>query len=895
MNKKNLSFIPLLTLSLALLGGCGDGDKNVSDIVLEVGNKQYTAEQLYNQLLSTGTGANEAFSIVLRLVVESSMETGKNIQAAADMAEETFEEEVETYAKSNGVAVKDARKKLLEEKGYKTVEEMKAQIIYEQKLTRINEQYWETHKSEFYNDYIANRLPYLVRHVLVKLDDNTNGNKIANNVNVSQAEAEKIYDVITRFKNGDRFSYVAEHETDDSGSASSGGAYYMDTTTSFVDEFLYGTYIFDAYTEKKEENGVTYYKWGKNEAKYETLTNVGFINEETEDKVATYYENGLNVVTMDLVEKLGEVAGKTSTGDFHYIGYVQDEDYISSSGITEYDSSLNNLNSNYNAYARSIIFNRAFNKPGISVIGGFESKDKAEAAGVKNSVEIRNGNKSMWVLADEKGHPIFFVAAKGSSNDIWLHFLTIDVSSLQDIENAKKYFTINPSATDDYVSYAEDPAFNVDHSSATENKLVSEIESYIKSYVTAGSGSTVGEESLLNFKMLEDYMKDNEITWENTGLKTAIEAYIASKREYLNKKHSIQLAQSFDKHADKLEVAESKLVQMGIKPYECAVVLPSQAYEPIKNSTSTGNLCRYVYGKGYQVKLSYYYHTDLLANGTSYTKINTSTDVVSFKKDDRYASGFNQWVYIGGENETLLPTENEMNLKTGYKFLGWYTTKDFSGSPVTKVDLRNSSIHNQTIFYANIVTVAETGTYNVKYTYKYEGTDITVEDTTLIQSSKNSLAYDVNGEEGSNTYTITKSDFTSTEYEVVGFEGGDSFTVTLNGQNISQGVSVTVYVKPNPTTLVYKFVDANGTDVLVDSKDLSEVPETYTFNPEEEVENNLVIDTSLITMEDYEIVGVKYSATEEWSQAEDEFEIELTNCGKSVYVYIIVSPTGTGE
>ena len=90
MNKKNLSFISLLALSLALVGGCKGGDKNVSDIVLEVGNKKYTAEQLYNQLLSTGTGANEAFSIVLRLVVESSMETTKNIQTAADMAEETF-------------------------------------------------------------------------------------------------------------------------------------------------------------------------------------------------------------------------------------------------------------------------------------------------------------------------------------------------------------------------------------------------------------------------------------------------------------------------------------------------------------------------------------------------------------------------------------------------------------------------------------------------------------------------------------------------------------------------------------------------------------------------------------------------------------------------------------
>ena len=247
MNKKNLSFISLLTLSVALLGGCGDGDRNVNDTVLQVGNKKYTAEQLYNELLASGTGANEAFAMVLRLVIESSMETNKNLQAAADMAEEKFEEEVKTHAKSNGISVKDARKALLEEKGYESVDEMKADIIYEQKKTRVEEQFWEKNKTseEFYDSYIENRLPYLVKHILLKIDENTNGNKIANNVNVSQTEAEKLYDIINRLKNGDTFSYVANHFSEDSGSIATGGAYYMDTTTSFVDEFLYGTYIFD--------------------------------------------------------------------------------------------------------------------------------------------------------------------------------------------------------------------------------------------------------------------------------------------------------------------------------------------------------------------------------------------------------------------------------------------------------------------------------------------------------------------------------------------------------------------------------------------------------------------------------------------------------------------------
>lgn len=905
MNKKNLSFISLLALSLALLGGCGEGDKNVKDTVLEVGNKKYTAEQLYNQLLSTGTGANEAFSIVLRLVVESSMETTKNIQTAADMAEETFEEEVETYAKSNGVSVKDARKKLLEEKGYKSIDEMKANIIYEQKLTRLNEQYWETHKTEFYDDYIANRLPYLVRHVLVKLDDNTNGNKIANNVNVSQAEAEKIFDVITRFKNGDRFSYVAEHETDDTGSAASGGAYYMDTTTSFVDEFLYGTYIFDAYTEKVVENAgetneTTYYKWGRT-SKYDTLKSVGFINEDVyegqEDQIAKYYKNGLNLVTMDLVDKLGDVANKTSTGDFHYIGYVGSEDYVSNSGITEYDSNLNNLNSNYNAYARSIIFNRAFNKPGLSVIG-YNTEAEAIADGAKNYVEIRTYTDattftSKWILTDEKGSPIFFVAAKGSSNDVWLHFLTIDVSALQDIEAAKKYFTINPSDEDENISYAEDPAFNVDHTNASKNKLISEIEGYIKSYITAGSGGTVGEESLLSYKMLEDYMEDSNISWSNNGLKTAIEAYITSKREYLNKVHDNKLLTAFNKHADKLTVAESKLVKMGIKPYECAVVLPSEAYAPINNSTSTGNLCRYVYGKGYQVKLSYYYHTDLLASGTSYTKITTSTDVVKFKKNDNIAGGFDQWVYIG--ERVTLPTKDDMELKKDYDFQGWYKTKDFQpGTEVTEADLTNSSIYNHTLFYAKIVTVSDAGTYQVKYTYKYEGTDEVASSSLITNANIETAAYSSTGG-SANTYTVEKSKITSSAFEIVGFDANndqtyeEEYSFTLDGVNVSQGVTITVYVRPKATNFNYVFVDENGDPYTGDVTETTNAQKTYTYNPAEDAENVVSIDKTLIEVEsDDEVVQLKYGRSGTYADASDKLTITETDCGTTITVYVVV-------
>ena len=87
----------LFMLTATLIGGCScnkQSDENVNSLVIKVGEKEYSAKDLYNELLSTGTGANEAFAKVLRLVVEQSMETTPNIQGAADLAAESFEEEV---------------------------------------------------------------------------------------------------------------------------------------------------------------------------------------------------------------------------------------------------------------------------------------------------------------------------------------------------------------------------------------------------------------------------------------------------------------------------------------------------------------------------------------------------------------------------------------------------------------------------------------------------------------------------------------------------------------------------------------------------------------------------------------------------------------------------------
>jgi len=818
VKKKNLSFMTLFMLTASLVAGCScnkQSNENVSNLVIKVGDKEYSADELYNELLSTGTGANEAFNKILRLVVESSMDTSPNIQAAADLAAEAFEEEVKNDSLTNGTSKDESRKKLLEEKGYTSVEQMKSDIIYEQKLTRITEQYWEENKGNYFNSYLEARMPYLVRHVLVKIDD-TNANKIANNVSISQTDAEKLFDVIKRFESGDKFSYVANQESEDTGSTATGGAYYMDNTygvNGFVDEFVYGTYAFDAYTTRTEENDKVVYEYGADSKKVGKLA--GLTDTET---FAKYYKDGFNFVDMAHVNMLGEVYNQTtlSNKDYFNIGVVNKIEQEEGDPI--YESASGNLNSSENAYARSIIFNRVFNKPGVSVVGYNDVTEIPE--GVKNYVELKiSDSESKYILTDEKGHPIFFVAARGSGNQIWVHFLTIDFSTLDswannDMESAKKFFGLTPDATDSITSYVE--LMNTAGTSQGANAIVAELESYVKSYATYGNGNAVGEESILKYDMVNHYM-GTTITYVSEELESAINSYVTNRKAFLATKLSNALSDDWDTHTDKMASNMSDYVQKGIKPFECGVFVASDVSDsdnPYTALTTSDYLCRYVYGEGYQVQLSYYYQSG--TSSDSFTKISKSNSNRAYF-DDNAEDKYVQYVTIGGENSNhiILPTPAVAN---GYQFKGWYTdkamtenhevSKDLSGKYY--IDLSESRMTNSTIFFAKIEAIAAT---TINYVYKYAGTDVTVGSEVSITDTNPTSRTFVTG--GNNTITFDSS-LVGGDVSAVGYKNseGEAITdLTITSEDQQKTIDIIVEIEPKETKIDYVFVNSSGIEV----------------------------------------------------------------------------------
>ena len=156
MKKKWLSLATLLCFGVGFISGCkNDGSSfdtlNIDghDIVLTVGDTKYTADELFAEMLDSQTGAEEAYKTILRMMVENVIETDSNMEASWELMLDSFEEEVESKSLSEGISEDEAREALLKEEGYTSVDEKKAAYLYEVKLAKFQENYWNDRKDYY--------------------------------------------------------------------------------------------------------------------------------------------------------------------------------------------------------------------------------------------------------------------------------------------------------------------------------------------------------------------------------------------------------------------------------------------------------------------------------------------------------------------------------------------------------------------------------------------------------------------------------------------------------------------------------------------------------------------------------------------------------------------------
>lgn len=680
MKKRWLSLLMLFCFSMCFISGCKDTENgpvsklNVegSDVVLKIGNTNYTADELFADMLKTGVGAEEAYERILRMVVESSVPVDSNMEASWDLLLESFEENVKTTAASGGISEDEARKQLLTEEGYASIEEKKEEYYYSVKLAQLQDEYWDNNKYDFYSKYFNERLPYYVKHVLVKTPYTSA--RGAYSTIIESSDAKALFNVYDWLVKGYDFSQIMNEYSEDPGSSDTGLGYHMDLTTSFVTEFLHGVFIFDALLKGKtaelEGTGITeaaklYASTNKGEG-----YNFGVIN-ASDIEVLGAEASDSDIKSITMYEKT--VNEETSKEEEKNVGTVS----------TAYGSS-------YSLYARSIIFNQTFNNPGISVIAYDVERDGVDAPTAKINI---NG-KEIDVLTDEEGRIVFVVCARGSSSDLWIHFLTINVSPFD--ENAKLFFTIDEEATiaemaneyketlkeqgvtgtelDDAVeaykedlkaerTYVDEKVKNND-TLANRNGIIDELEGYVETYAKRGitSGTVAGEEQFLTYMMLKEYMEkeDSKIEIVNDEIETLVTNYLTSQINLieLNKENSIM--SGWDEYYNLVKLAHTDEVLDKKIPMECSYA--------VNGNSNRGTLCKYVYGEGFKILMRY---------------MDGSTEITV---DDKYKS-----YQIGEEFELPVPTKEK------YVFDGWY--EDAELTIPADLNTKRTSTSNKTQLY----------------------------------------------------------------------------------------------------------------------------------------------------------------------------------------------------
>ena len=699
MKKKWLSLATVLCFGVGLVSGCkNDGSKfetlNIDghDIVLTVGDTKYTADELFAEMLNSQTGAEEAYKKILKMMVENVIETDSNMEASWELMLDSFEEDVETKALNDGISEDEAREALLKEDGYASIEEKKNTYLYEVKLAKFQENYWKERKDYYLKKYLEERLPYYVKHVLVKTGYSSARGPYSSVIDSD--DAKDLYDVYSLLLKGEKFSYIMNHKSEDTGSTD-GKGYHMDLTTSFVTEFLHGVFVVDSLMKNKQ-------------AEVQGLSSEVLSYYLNESVTAGENNYNFNVIYASDIENLGKTATSSdynSISTYEKNGEGEDVSFGSLSNSKEYGSTSA-------LYSRTVIFNQTFNNAGVSVI----AYDLDEEIPTGNYIEMTIDGKKQKLLTDEKGNLVFIACAKGSSSDLWVHFLTVDVSPFDQnlelfysfdqektiekmVEAKRTELKLNSALTDADINtqldaYKEElEAYQtyVDikggESQKSRNQIIEELEGYVKTYAKRGitSEAVAGEDQFLSYDMLEYYMEKGDVEIKDATIKTLVENYIANQKALIDLKVNNSIAKGWDEYYDRVVLSNSDEINNKKIPMECAYAL------------NAGAVCSFNYDEenGFKINITY----KNVGDNNAYLPTDKTTYVSSFKIGD----GVITLPGVGTDDT------NGMH-RTGYTFAGWYSTSTFDeGTEVTSIDATRSSSNNKVVLYAKWVEAAQGG------------------------------------------------------------------------------------------------------------------------------------------------------------------------------------------
>ncbi len=502
MNRTKFAIASFALATLVTLSACSNpvtenGDGYLITMKDKDGNSTgYTADQLFGNYRENEFGVSKFVESVTELVIRNQInqedaETQAlkaEILRKADISVDGVKETARNNASTNGTNYNDELNTLLESYNVEDLEELKDYFAYRTMKQEVEDRYFDDNLSSFVlgddfgPGYLNERLPYHVKHILVKVSaagaDLYNGR-------ITEAEAKKLYAVANRLavqRNGETFGEVAREMSEDGSKEQFGDLGIMSKATSFVNEFKLGIYAYDSVFNQ---------------------------NEEVVEK-----RDHLNVpeTALDYFDELG-----LATIPFH--AFVSLDQYAN---VTK-DINGNPVNNNDSLYyPRNIIFNEYFNRHNIAVVtpeslgGGNFNYD-----GFRNVPELNN----QTVLTDENGKVILVVRAGTGSGDSGyqgIHFIVVERSALVDVQDGvslEEYYTTEIPGTPNY------PTNNGEDLVTFVNYNVSTTANY-KTRAETVTNEIRNFDRFFNFRMLEQLIAEQALTFVDADLESAVLNYM---------------------------------------------------------------------------------------------------------------------------------------------------------------------------------------------------------------------------------------------------------------------------------------------------------------------------------------------------------------------------------
>jgi hypothetical protein len=532
MNRTKLAFASFAMVTLVTLSACANPvTENTDGFLITMKDKDgvavgYDADTLFGQYRENEFGVSRFIEAVSELVIRNqinqedaaSQALKAEITRKAEISVDGVKETARTNANTNGTNYNDELQTLLDSYNVEDLEELQDYFAYRTMKQEVEDRFFEDNQESFLSGdgsgpgYLNERLPYHVKHILVKVS--AAGSDLYNG-RITEAEANKLYAVANRLslqKNGETFGEIAREMSEDGSKEQFGDLGIMSKATSFVNEFKLGVYAFDSVFNQINE----------------VQENAGKLNVPA-DAIGAFQEIGLGEIPFHAFESLNDYADVTR------------------------DVNGNPVNNNDTMYfPRNIIFNKYFNRHNISVItpdnidGGTYDLD-----GFRQVPELDN----QTVLTDENGKVILVVRAgtgSGESGYQGIHFIVVERSALIDIEDGvslEDYYTTEIPGNPDYPqSEGEDLVtfvnFNV--TTTANYKTRSEtVKSEIRNF-----------DRFFNFRMLEQLIDEQEVTFVDETLENAVLSYMDVTRRSATFDQNLQDVNTWNTYIEYLEYQE---------------------------------------------------------------------------------------------------------------------------------------------------------------------------------------------------------------------------------------------------------------------------------------------------------------------------------------------------